>query len=183
MDTVLTRRRKDTSASDALGIDLRLPPVGKSGDVRKMETRLRSTGDLAAIRASRLWTELLPCVDGLINDADADPMAAIKVRAGLTADRKLGDATRALLAAAPMLRASLDGDGEWAELGGFAPSPDRRSGVRVRCAVGVGRDVCMRLARVGSDPRDANRRERGALHLGQHGTRREHGSGGVNARV
>ena len=59
----------------------------------------------------------------------------------------------------------------------------RGSGVRVRCAVGVGRDVCMRLARVGSDPRDANRRERGALHLGQHGTRREHGSGGVNARV
>lgn len=44
VDTVLTRRRKDTSASDALGIDLRLPPVGKSGDVRKMETRLRSTG-------------------------------------------------------------------------------------------------------------------------------------------
>jgi hypothetical protein len=124
VDTVLTRRRKDTSASDALGIDLRLPPVGKSGDVRTMETRLRSTGELAAIRASRLWTELLPCVDGLINDADADPMAAIKVRAGLTADRKLGDATRALLAAAPMLRASLDGDGEWAELGGFAPSPD-----------------------------------------------------------
>ena len=45
-------------------------------------------------------------------------MSATKIRA-LTADRDLRDAVRALLAAAPMLRPTLDGDREWREMGGF----------------------------------------------------------------
>ena len=117
---------------------------GATPDGAATEARLRATGEAAARRASVLWTEggVRDCVAALLGTddrrtrgsspaADVDrrsdasptattdsPMSATKIRA-LTADRDLRDAVRALLAAAPMLRPTLDGDREWREMGGF----------------------------------------------------------------
>ena len=141
------RRREDARVAGlaALGIKTHraITTDGASPDGAATEARLRATGEAAARRASVLWTEggVRDCVAALLGTddrrtrgsspaADVDrsdasptattdsPMSATKIRA-LTADRDLRDAVRALLAAAPMLRPTLDGDREWREMGGF----------------------------------------------------------------
>ena len=101
------------------------------------------------------------------------PMSATKIRA-LTADRDLRDAVRALLAAAPMLRPTLDGDREWREMGGFDCARAFGSVETDACARlwGVGGDDRVRVARVASGPCDAHGRGGGARDTGRDGNGR-----------